>query len=66
MSTADEHRQISFNEVYSTLLWEHMEAMRRGNEPLRERIFQAAETLREIWPHRVAAYEIQFPAQAKP
>jgi hypothetical protein len=50
--------------VYGLLLWHHMDAARKANEPLRERVFQAIETLREVWPVETQAWEDQFPPRS--
>jgi hypothetical protein len=55
-----------FGHAYGTMLWHHMQALRKGDEPLRERIFQAIEVMREVEPETVAKWEAQFPPDPKP
>lgn len=46
--------------TYMLLLHEHYNAARKGDEALRERIFQASNVMKELWPDDVARFEAKF------
>lgn len=54
-------RDESFGEAYRIMLWHHMQALRRKDEPLRERLFQAIEAMREVESAAVASWEARLP-----
>lgn len=51
---------IRLDETYGNLLVEHLNAARANNEALRERIYQAIEVMRELWPVETKAWEDMF------
>jgi hypothetical protein len=50
-----------FGHAYGTMLWHHLQSVRKEDEPLRKRIFDAIEVMRELEPEAVAAWEQRFP-----
>lgn len=58
---SDEDKISHFGHAYGQMLWHHMQALRKDDEPLRKRIFDAIEVMREVEPETTAAWEAQFP-----
>ena len=60
MSENDE-QDHAVTEIYRRLLWHHMDALRKGDEAKRARIFAASEVMVELWPDEIKAWEDQLP-----